>query len=466
MYDTELFPGDIISLIDRTKSNNDDELKELDRLTFKIYRLQPSNAEILVSTKTIDLTLSDGEEEEPNDKYAEDFEIGEPSTKNIDDPVTETEPPTPQDPVSRVNRLSFEIKYDIHPPSLLCWIFLCSIEWIEHTEILLNGFFIRFAVKLKTMNIFRTNGLRKILIYFVIIQAIARIDAISKQNTRRQAIFLPNEEKTVQPAKSCLVISPKKLADGIEQAKNARRVTFASIPTKPNTPNIITARKKQDVIPVKNVPTSEANTMNNDQKASSSRDHVPMQFKKGNRRIAHVPKVHVPVPDRSNLNVPKANSPNGPSNRSPRPESSPRQAVKRGSSDIPTSTTSKSRILDSLLTPPELSPIDVIEEPENHAANLINTIVSWKPTNLMNKRFNGGHLTVYPVPRIKFENFAVHERLVCMCLPFLLSRSRWQLLASVNFNSIASCHFIFDSSNKSVVLSIACYEYLYTQRIL
>lgn len=110
--DGEIFDGDEISLLDRRSIPQLQQHGTMyDSLSFivrrintePVYRrLDDSRGEVLVSTSTISLISSD-EEEDEKDKFAEDYEIGEPSTKNVDDSVPKAEPPTPQDPVSKVN---------------------------------------------------------------------------------------------------------------------------------------------------------------------------------------------------------------------------------------------------------------------------------------------------------------------------------------------------------------------------
>lgn len=89
-----------------------------DELSFILRRIEPTssvsqddvdnNSKILISTKTvhIDLTSSDDDDDNKdifNDKFADDYEIGESSPKNINESITESKPePELNDPVSRV----------------------------------------------------------------------------------------------------------------------------------------------------------------------------------------------------------------------------------------------------------------------------------------------------------------------------------------------------------------------------
>ncbi|XP_055322839.1 uncharacterized protein LOC129578382 isoform X1 [Sitodiplosis mosellana] len=121
--DRQLYNGDIISLLNRDEipePYDNQTYRDYDSLSFILRRLQSvepddggnrgqgvvstnSCGEILVSTQTvsIDLTNSD-DEEDYQDKFADDYEIGEPSSKNIGDSSPQRpELQRPNDPVTK-----------------------------------------------------------------------------------------------------------------------------------------------------------------------------------------------------------------------------------------------------------------------------------------------------------------------------------------------------------------------------
>lgn len=122
MNDGKIDDGDMISLVDPKKILDQQNLDMYSDLSFILRRIKTAepfspqqngndkNGEIIFTTKTecIDLTWSDDEEGNKN-KFADDYEIGEPSTKNVDDSVNDTKPPMRQDPVSKVNRWKFHL---------------------------------------------------------------------------------------------------------------------------------------------------------------------------------------------------------------------------------------------------------------------------------------------------------------------------------------------------------------------
>lgn len=137
----QIYNGDVISLVDREKIL-DSNCRDYDFLSFVLRHIQSdepmsqsddeasggqvvvsatSCGEILVSTNTISIDLtkdsdSEGDHEDYGLRFADDYEVGEPSSKNIDDSDTESKPkptPTPKptqkpkrsnDPVDKVNR--------------------------------------------------------------------------------------------------------------------------------------------------------------------------------------------------------------------------------------------------------------------------------------------------------------------------------------------------------------------------
>lgn len=181
--------------------------------------------------------------------------------------------------------------------------------------------------------------------------------------------------------------------------KNAE-ASQSNVVTPPVNPTVV----KQNVVdaPAKPNPVAEVkklaeNVAKNNQLANEKASYSPLvSFKKSNQRIAHVPKTTPAI-----ANIPPK----------------PKQAKKRGSCSPPDTTivakSAKNDALVNLLTPPSVSPSEPIDEPVNHAAHLIQSIVSWDAFKIMN-RMNQRPMNVHLVPPKSFGDFIHHERLVRM----------------------------------------------------
>lgn len=122
--DMELDNGDEISLVNGAAVPQT-RRASLGKFIFTLRKIKSSNSpipgEVLVSTKTEPIVISDDEEDEPLqisideeekkkiEKFADDYEVGESSSKS--DPDSDSRPSTPprNDPVSKVSHFVYSL---------------------------------------------------------------------------------------------------------------------------------------------------------------------------------------------------------------------------------------------------------------------------------------------------------------------------------------------------------------------